>query len=212
MSTTSFGRDPLGEARQIVELGLGERHGRVGPEPRPLFAQIDGVRRERDGGTRVHGERAHRVSAKRFSASSAERRRAMRRSSSSSTSSSGDVAGLQHDEQMVEQIRRLRDQRLLVLGQRGDGHLDRLFAELLGRLDRGVVEQPPRMGVFGPGGPARFDGGGEPESTHRCSYLGSYTAADARGNRRVQVILTKVGASACLPGRPYAGNAIATRA
>ncbi len=34
------GRDPLGEARQIVELCLGERHGRVGPEPRPLFARI----------------------------------------------------------------------------------------------------------------------------------------------------------------------------
>ena len=63
---------------------------------------------------------------------------------------------------MIEQIGGLPDQSFLVLGERGDGHLDRLFAELLGRLHGGAVEQPPCMGVLGPCCPALFDGGGEP--------------------------------------------------
>ncbi len=50
---------------------------------------------------------------------------------------------------MVEQVGGLADQRLVVLDERGDGHLDGFLAELLGRLDRRLVEQPARMGVFG---------------------------------------------------------------
>ena len=33
----------LGEAAQVLELGLRERHGRIGPERRPVVAAIDGI-------------------------------------------------------------------------------------------------------------------------------------------------------------------------
>ena len=52
-----IGRDPLGQAREILEVRLGERHRRVGPQPRPFRARIDRIRREGNGGPRVHGKR-----------------------------------------------------------------------------------------------------------------------------------------------------------
>ena len=36
-------RDALGEAAQVLELGLRQRHGRVGPQRRPVVAAIDGI-------------------------------------------------------------------------------------------------------------------------------------------------------------------------
>ena len=73
----------------------------------------------------------------------------------------GNVAGLEHHQQMVEDIGGLGDQRRVVLGDGRDGRLHRLLAKLLGRLDRGAVKQTPRMGVLWPCGPPGLDVGGE---------------------------------------------------
>ena len=55
----------------------------------------------------------------------------------------------EHHQQVVEDIGGLGDQGRVVLGDGRYGSLHRLLAKLLGRLDRGAVEQPPRMGVLG---------------------------------------------------------------
>jgi hypothetical protein len=97
---------------------------------------------------------------------------------------------------MVEQVCGLRDQRVLVLGERGDGHLDGFLAELLGRLDRRLVQQPAGMGVFGPRLPARLDDGGEPAQTSLVISWLTLPGPERNGRPGNP---TKVGASARLP-------------
>src|SRR5262249_18577777 len=73
----------------------------------------------------------------------------------------GDVPGLEHDQEMIEQVGGLIDQSRIVLGDRRDGDFYGLLAKLLGGLERRVVEQPPCVRVLWPCGPPRLDVGGE---------------------------------------------------
>ena len=91
----------------------------------------------------------------------------------------GDVAGLEHHQQMVEDIGGLGDQGRVVLGDGRYGSLHRLLAKLLGRLDRGAVEQPPRMGVLWPCGPPGLDIGGEAPEDVVLTHILAHTLPGA---------------------------------
>ena len=57
-----------------------------------------------------------------------------------------DPARREHDQQMVDEVGRLRDQPLTILLDRGDHGLDRLLAELLGAMRHALVEELARVG------------------------------------------------------------------
>ena len=57
-----------------------------------------------------------------------------------------DAARMQHDEQMIEEIGRFRDHAVAILGDGGDGDLDRFLAEFLGAMGHALVDQLAGVG------------------------------------------------------------------
>ena len=69
----------------------------------------------------------------------------MRRASSPSTSASGMPRACSTHEQVVDEVGRLGDDTTAVLGDSGDGDLDRLFTELLGAVRHAFVDERSRV-------------------------------------------------------------------
>ena len=60
-----------------------------------------------------------------------------------------DAARLQHNEQMVKQVRRLGDQVLAIIADRRERGLHRLLAELLGAMRHALLDQLAGVGLLG---------------------------------------------------------------
>ena len=60
-----------------------------------------------------------------------------------------DTARFQDDEEMVEQVGRLGDHAVAVLGDRRDHGLDRLLAQLLGAMGDAAIEKLAGIGDIG---------------------------------------------------------------
>ena len=115
--------------RSRVDLVGGQRHRRVGAQLRPLRAREDAVGRERRrrcaGPSRLRS-RLPRATPSRRGPIWPVRARELRLDLVER-----DAARLEHDQQVVEQVGGLGDQRARVLADRGERRLDRLLADFL---------------------------------------------------------------------------------